>query len=79
MEKITIKEIFESEIGHKMNDYIIEHFTNMLTKYNEKLFFQAFDVVINRNKVINFETPTDLVRYMYAVLKNMALSTSWEE
>lgn len=76
---LSIKDVFEARTGYKMNIYIAEHFSKALNKYGRKLFFDAFDVTLNRNEILPFEAPTDMVRYMYAVCKNMAIANTWDE
>ena len=74
----TIKEYFERRTRHKITDYIAEHMANALNKNGKETFLYALDVTLDRHEIMEFETPTDFIRYMYAVCRNRILSNNWE-
>ena len=75
----TIQEYFERRTGHIMTEYIAEHLSKALNKYDGKIFRESLKITLDRNEVSNFETPADLIKYMYAVCRNVAGSSIWED
>ena len=69
----TIQEYFERRTGH-----LVEHLARALNKYESKIFVKSLRITLDRHEVRNFETPADLIRYMYAVCRNVANQSTWE-
>lgn len=76
--KESIQEYFERRTGHLMTEYIAEHLARALNKYESKIFVKSLRITLDRHEVRNFETPADLIRYMYAVCRNVANQSTWE-
>lgn len=74
----TIQEYFERRTGYIMNEYIAEHLSKILNKYERNIFTEALKITLDRNEVKGFETPTDLVKYMYGVCRNLVNGNNWE-
>ena len=75
----TIQEYFERRTGHRMNEYIAEHLSKALNKYDGEIFKSSLKITLDRHEVKNFDTPCDLIKYMYAVCRNIANQIKWEE
>lgn len=75
----TIQEYFERRTGHIMTEYIAEHLSKALNKYDSKIFRESLKITLDRNEVSNFETSADLIKYMYAVCRNVANQNIWED
>lgn len=74
----TIQEYFERRTGYVMNEYVAEHLSKALNKYERNIFIEALKITLDRNEVKGFETPTDLVKYMYGVCRNLVNGHNWE-
>lgn len=75
---LKIEEYFFERTGHKLNDYIAEHMTKMITKYGWDLFQESLEITLDRNDIKTFEMPADFIKYQYAVCKNKHNSSRWE-
>lgn len=75
---LKIEEYFFERTGHKLNDYIAEHMTKMITKYGWDLFQESLEITLDRNDIKTFEMPSDFIKYQYGVCRNKHNSSRWE-
>ncbi len=75
----TIQEYFERRTGRFMTEYIAEHLSKALNKYDAEIFKKSLKITLDRNEVSGFKAPADLIKYMYGVCRNIFNQNTWED